>query len=140
MILNKILLSVSLLALVGILFFLPAAFLVEKKGGLNGQKSKLRNGVSACVVTYIVFVILRVIYSGTVELPDRQPGNETLYLVSGGISSLASFAFLGALISVWKLLRKKNTIEDNQKWLRLSLWFWGLSMILFGIGLVLSNL
>lgn len=48
MVLSKVLFSIELLALVGVLFFLPATFLVEQKGDLNGRKSRFRGGVFLC--------------------------------------------------------------------------------------------
>ena len=120
MVLSKVLFSIELLALVGVLFFLPATFLVEQKGDLNGRKSRFRGGVFLCVIIYALSVLLRVVQTGTIKMPQRDLGYETIYLVSGGISSLAGRA--------------------NHKWLHFSLWFLGASMLLFGIGLVLSNL
>ena len=138
MVLSKVLFSIELLALVGVLFFLPATFLVEQKGDLNGRKSRFRGGV--CVIIYALSVLLRVVQTGTIKMPQRDLGYETIYLVSGGISSLASILFGVAIFCIYKLQKKTNTGRANHKWLHFSLWFLGASMLLFGIGLVLSNL
>ena len=140
MVLSKVLFSIELLALVGVLFFLPATFLVEQKGDLNGRKSRFRGGVFLCVIIYVLSVLLRVVQRGTIKMPQRDLEPETIYLVSGGISSLASILFGVAIFCIYKLQKKTNTGRANHKWLHFSLWFLGASMLLFGIGLVLSNL
>lgn len=140
MVLSKVLFSIELLALVGVLFFLPATFLVEQKVDLNGRKSRFRGGVFLCVIIYALSVLLRVVQRGTIKMPQRDLEPETIYLVSGGISSLASILFGVAIFCIYKLQKKTNTGRANHKWLHFSLWFLGASMLLFGIGLVLSNL
>ena len=140
MVLSKVLFSIELLALVGVLFFLPATFLVEQKGDLNGRKSRFRGGVFLCVIIYALSVLLRVVQRGTIKMPQRDLEPETIYLVSGGISSLSSILFGVAIFCIYKLQKKTNTGRANHKWLHFSLWFLGASMLLFGIGLVLSNL
>ena len=140
MVLSKVLFSIELLALVGVLFFLPATFLVEQNGDVNGRSSRFRGGVFLCVIIYALSVLLRVVQTGTIKMPQRDLGYETIYLVSGGISSLASILFGVAIFCIYKLQKKTNTGRANHKWLHFSLWFLGASMLLFGIGLVLSNL
>lgn len=109
MVLSKVLFSIELLALVGVLFFLPATFLVEQKGDLNGRKSRFRGGVFLCVIIYALSVLLRVVQTGTIKMPQRDLGYETIYLVSGGISSLASILFGVAIFCIYKLQKKTNT-------------------------------
>ena len=109
MVLSKVLFSIELLALVGVLFFLPATFLVEQKGDLNGRKSRFRGGVFLCVIIYALSVLLQVVQTGTIKMPQRDLGYETIYLVSGGISSLASILFGVAIFCIYKLQKKTNT-------------------------------
>lgn len=130
-----------LLGSLGVVFFVTATLLMEKKWGLNGKKSRFRIGILMSAGVSMLSFILLGQTNGVREEPYLL--GEKVYLVAGGISSIGAVFLLAAFVSLWKVFFRKEDRQDlalTRSWIRGSLGFLGTGILLVGASFVLSNL
>ena len=114
-----------------LLFFLIAAQLRERKGNLDGRRS--RYWIGAGVSILIIIVSMSVSLSNGLVW-EVTPTREEYVMLSGGLLSLGSLFFLAAIVCVWKLFSKKPHRISTTKCIVL----FGLAFLIDFVGLVFS--
>ena len=118
-----------------LLFFLIAAQLRERKGNLDGRRSRYWIGVGVSILIIIVSMSVS-LSNGLVW--EVTPTREEYVMLSGGLLSLGSIFFLAAIVCVWKLFSKKPHRISTTKWLNAGIILFGLAFLIDFVGLVFS--
>ena len=119
------------------LFFLIAALLRERKGNLNGKRS--RYWIGAGVSVLIIIVSMSVSFN-TGIVWDVTSISGKYMLLSGGLLSLGSCFLLAAAFCVWKLFSKKVHRTSNEKWINASIVLFGIAFLIDFVGMVFALL
>lgn len=119
------------------LFFLIAALLRERKGNLNGRRSRYWIGVIASV---LIIVVSMSVSLNTGLVWEVSPTSGEYVLLSGGLLSLGSCFLIAAAFCVWKLFSKKARRTSNEKWINASIVLFGIAFLIDFVGLVFALL
>lgn len=117
-------------------FFLIAALLRERKGNLNGRRSRYWIGVIASVLIIVVSMSVSLNTGLVWEVPST---SGEYALLSGRLLSLGS-CFLIAAFCVWKLFSKKARKTSNEKWINATIVLFGIGFLIDFVGLVFALL
>lgn len=117
------------------LFFIIAAQLKERKGNLDGRRSRYWIGAG---VSILIIIVSMSVSLSTGLVWEVTPTREEYVMLSGGLLSLGSFFFLAAIVCVWKLFSKKSHRISNTKWLNAGIVLFGLAFLIGFVGLVFS--
>ena len=130
-----ILLLCRYFGLFSFLFFIIAAQLKERKGNLDGRRSRYWIGAGVSILIIIVSMSVSLSTGLVWEVTSTR---EEYVMLSGGLLSLGSFFLIAATVCVWKLFSKKLHRISNAKWLNASIVLFGVAFLIDFVGLVFS--